>query len=147
MLTVRTIILWMHLAAIVTWLGGMVAVPFIAAPVLRSSAGLEAIQILVRRFQRLSRELVFVILLTGIFNLIFVGALSRYDFSAGYLGVVGAKVGLFLIILGNQLWYSYRLVPKWVESGEGARAATISAVANVVLAAIVLYLGLSLRTV
>lgn len=147
MLTARTIILWMHLAAIVVWLGGMVAIPFIVAPVIRRTAGLDAMQILTRRFQRLSRELVLAILLTGIFNLIFVGALTRFNFSTEYLAVVGVKFTILMLMLANQLWYSYRLVPRWADGRDGHRTATLSAVANVVLGAIVLFLGLNLRTV
>lgn len=147
MLTARTIFLWIHLSAIVVWLGGMVAIPFIAAPVVRRTAGLDAIQMLTRRFQRLSRELVLAILLTGIFNLIFVGVHTRFSFSVEYLAVVGVKFFILLLMLGNQLWYSYKLVPRWIEGRDGRRAATLSAIANVVLGAIVLYLGLNLRTV
>lgn len=145
MLTARTIVLWIHLSAVVVWLGGMVAIPFIAAPVVHRSAGPAAVEMLVRRFQRLSRELVLLIVLTGIFNLIFVGALTRFSFTAEYLGLVAVKFTLLLLMLGNQIWYSYRLVPAWVRGSEGSRTASLSAFTNVVLGAIVLFLGLNLR--
>ncbi len=134
----------MHLAAIIVWIGGMVTVPFVATPVVRRAAGHDAVAALVRRFQRLSRELILVVLLTGIFNLIIVGAMSRFQFSADYLTLVGVKLSLFVAIIANQMWYSYRLVP---EATESSRAATWSAVANGLMAAVVIYLGLSLRGV
>lgn len=140
-LTVRTFILWLHLAAIIVWIGGMVTIPFVAAPVLRRAGGPDAVATLVKRFQRLSRELILVVLLTGIFNLIIVGAMSRFQFSPQYLTLVGAKITVFIALIANQLWYSYRLVPR---SPESSRAATWSAVANAVFAAVVVYLGLSL---
>lgn len=144
MLTARTFILWIHLGAIVVWIGGMVTIPFVAAPILRREGGHDAVVALVRRFQRLSRELILVVLLTGIFNLIFVGMLSRFQFSAEYLILVAAKFALFVALVANQVWYSYRLVPQALES---SRAATWSAVVNALFAAIVIFLGLSLRGV
>lgn len=143
MLTVRTFILWIHLAAIVVWVGGMVTVPFVAAPVVRRHAGPEAVTVLVRRFQRLSRELILLVLLTGIFNLILVGMWARFQFSTPYLTLVGAKLLLFFVMIANQFWYSYRLAPPL----EASRKATWSAIANVIFAAAVIYLGLSLRAV
>lgn len=145
MLTARVIVLWIHLAAVVVWLGGLIAVPFIAGPVVRRTAGLAAMEVLVRRFQRLSRELVFVIVLTGIFNLIFVGVLTRFAYAPEYLMLVAVKFALLLIMFGNQLWYSYRLFPEWVAKESGARPTSLSAITNVVLGGIALFLGLSLR--
>ena len=141
MLTFRGVVLWIHLAGIVAWVGGLLAVPFVAAPVLRRmDHGREAVNVLVRRFQRLSRELVFVILLSGIFNVINAGALTGFAYTNRYLLLVGVKLGLFLVMAANQAWYSLALVP-----ADRTAAAWWSAVSNVALAAIVLYLGLSLR--
>lgn len=139
----RAFFLWLHLAAVIVWVGGMIAVPFIAAPVLRREASdraEEVVRAVVLRFQRLSRELILVILLTGIFNLISVGVLIDFSYSAAFVRTVAAKTVLFLVMAGNQAWYSYSLVP------EGRlRKAAWSCVVNVALAAVVLYLGLSLR--
>lgn len=143
-LTARTFFLWVHLVAIIVWIGGMFAVSFVAAPVLRREAGKGAVATLVHRFQRLSRELILVILLTGIFNLIIVGLMTGFRFSAEYLSIVGVKITLFIAIIANQLWYSYRLVP---QAEASSRAAGWSALANALLAAVVVYLGLSLRSV
>lgn len=126
------------------WIGGMVIIPFLATPLVRRTAGSEAVAALVRSFQRLSRELILVVLLTGIFNLLIIGAMSNFQFSADYLALIGAKLSLFLVIVANQLWYSYRLVPRVLES---SRMATWSAVANVFFGGLVIYLGLSLRGV
>lgn len=119
-------------------------IPFVAAPILRREAGHGAVVALVRRFQRLSRELILVVLLTGIFNLIFVGMLSSFQFSAEYLTLVAVKFALFIALIANQMWYTYRLVPQALES---SRPVTWSAVVNVLFAAIVIFLGLSLRGV
>jgi uncharacterized membrane protein len=137
----------MHLAAVVVWAGGMVAVPFVAAPVIRRAAGGLAVEALIRRFQRLSWELILIILLTGIFNLILVGALTRFNLSPVYLSLVGLKAVLFFVMVCNQMWYSYKLVPVFAKSGETTRNATWSAVVSVLIAAAILFIGLNLRTV
>ena len=148
MFTFRAVVLWIHLAAIIVWVGGMIVVPFVAMPAVRRFAGehlaperaAALIETLVRRFQRFSRELFFTILLTGIFNLINAGWLTNFSYPSAYLQLVGAKFILFLTMGVNQAWYSLKLVPQ----GK-ARTALWSALANALLAAVVLYLGLKLR--
>lgn len=142
MITFRSVVLWLHLAGIVVWVGGMIVIPFVAAPVLRRMVpdrSSELVDVLVRRFQRLSRELVFLILLTGIFNVINAGMGTGFAYSARYLQIVGSKLLLFLVMVANQAWYSLVLLPN-----ESRRAAWVAA-ANAALAGIVLYLGLTLR--
>ncbi len=148
MFTFRAVVLWIHLAAIIVWVGGMIVVPFVAAPAVRRFAGEQfapdraaaLVETLVRRFQRLSRELFFAILLTGIFNLINAGWLTNFSYPAAWLQLVGAKFVLFLAMGVNQAWYSLALVPQGKT-----RIALWSALVNAALAATVLYLGLKLR--
>ena len=139
----RAIVLWIHLAAIIVWIGGMVIVPFVVVPVVRRRAGEQGdawLEAIVRRFQRLSFELAFVILLSGLFNLINVGWLTGFQYPAHYLGVVGGKFSLLLAMGVNQAWYSLYLVPRRMD-----RWAPWSAIAQVLLAAVALYLGITLR--
>ncbi len=148
MFTFRAVVLWIHLAAIIVWVGGMIVVPFVAMPAVRRFAGehlaperaAALIETLARRFQRFSRELFFTILLTGIFNLINAGWLTNFSYPTMYLQLVGAKFILFLTMGVNQAWYSLKLVPQGKT-----RTALWSALANAALAAVVLYLGLKLR--
>lgn len=143
MITFRTVVLWIHLASIVTWVGGMIAIPFVVSPVVHRilpERGAELTEMLVGRFQRLSRELIFLILLSGIFNVINAGALVGWAYSTRYLQLVGVKVVLFFVMVANQAWYSVVLVPR-----RDARRAGWSAAANVILAGAVLYVGLTLR--
>lgn len=148
MFTFRAVVLWIHLAAIIVWVGGMIVVPFVATPAVRRFAGehlapgraAALVEALVRRFQRFSRELFFTILLTGIFNLINAGWLTNFSYPPVYLQLVGAKFILFLTMGVNQAWYSLKLVPQGKT-----RTAFWSALGNALLAAVVLYLGLRLR--
>lgn len=142
-MTFRSVVLWIHLAAIIVWVGGMIAIPFVVAPAVRRilpERGEEVIEQLVRRFQRLSRELVFIVLLTGIFNVMNAGAAAGFSYSDRFLQIVGGKIVLFIAMVANQAWYSLVLIPKRKTPTAAWAAAT-----NVVLAAVVLYLGLTLR--
>ena len=148
MFTFRAVVLWIHLAVIIVWVGGMIVVPFVAMPAVRRfgaehlapGRATALIETLVRRFQRFSRELFFTILLTGIFNLINAGWLTNFSYPSAYLQLVGAKFVLVLTMGINQAWYSLKLVPQGKT-----RTALWSALANALLAAVVLYLGLKLR--
>lgn len=148
MFTFRAVVLWIHLAAIIIWVGGMIVVPFVATPAVRRfgaehlapERAAALIETLVRRFQRFSRELFFTILLTGIFNLINAGWLTNFSYPSAWLQLVGAKFVLFVAMGVNQAWYSLALVPQGKT-----RTALWSALVNAVLAAVVLYLGLRLR--
>ena len=78
MISFTTFSLWLHLIAIVLWVGGLFAIAFGFIPVLRkgtdsASAAARLTATALGRFQRISRELVFLILLTGIFNVINAG--------------------------------------------------------------------------
>lgn len=143
MFTFRSIVLWIHVAGIIVWVGGMIAIPFVVVPAVRRTVpdrADELIEALVRRFQRLSRELVFLILLTGIFNILNSGAAVGFNYTGRFIQMVGAKLVLFIVMGANQLWYSLVLVPR-----RKTRHAAWSAAGNVLLAAVVLFLGLTLR--
>ena len=92
----------------------------VAGPVLvgkRSMEGGGAYQLrILHRFQRLSRELMFVILFTGIANLINRGILLSFEFSSTYLTVVGTKFTILMVIAGLQVYYSMKLVPRLVDA-------------------------------
>ena len=113
----------------------MVVIPFV---VLRGVHADLAVAI-TRRFQRLSRELLLVIVLTGIFNLINVGFPTGFEFPRTYWLIVAGKVTLLAVMAANQAWYSLSLVPR------AHRNANLAALVNVGLAAVVIFLGLRLR--
>lgn len=136
--------LWLHLSAIIVWVGGLIAIPFVTVPAVRrvlpSGEAAELIQRIVRRFLRVSRELILIVFLSGIFNVLHLGYVSQFAYTERFLWIVGAKFVLFAAMAANQLWYSMRLVP----TGQTDRASW-SAIGGVVLAAVVIYLALILR--
>ena len=160
MLTFKTFSLWLHIAAIVVWVGGLVAVSFVFVPVLRR--GIDSpqevarlVSMVVQRFQRISRELIFVILLTGVFNLVHAGIARGFDFSAAYIKMLIVKVSLFVVIVAVQAWQSFRLVPAFASITSATpgnatarrlqRRAIMTSILNAVLALSVILLGLELR--
>jgi uncharacterized membrane protein len=143
-LSFGTFVLWLHLLALSIWIGGMVIVPFIVVPAARLRLGdgaHELVEAITRRFQRLSRELILAIFLTGIFNVVNLGVMTHFAFGSDFIRLLGIKVVLFGMMAVNQVWFTFVLIP----SPEKKRLATWSAVVNVLLAALVIYLGLRLR--
>jgi len=164
-LTFKTFSLWLHISAIVVWVGGLSAISFVFVPVLRS--GIESphhaarlVATVLHRFQRVSREIIFLVFLTGVFNLINAGVARSFDFTPTYLKLVGVKVVLFVVIIVIQAWHSFRVAPALVsmtssmEQAIGPLSADVRrlqhramwmSILSTVLAVSVILLGLQLR--
>lgn len=116
MLSFATLVLWLHVAAIVFWAGGLLVVSLVFLPVLRG--GLESPHDAARlfaaasgRFLRISREIIVLVLLTGIFNVINAGVARGFAFSPAYIAILLFKIGAFVTIAGVQVWQAVRLAP------------------------------------
>lgn len=158
-----TLVIWLHLAAIIAWVGGLLAVYWVCVPVLMREARPQSARLVARvvhRFQRISWELVAVIVVTGIFNVLRVGVARGFGFDAAYVGMLVGKLCLLVAIVALQAWQSFRLVPAFVAVASNAspisgseppeftrfrRRAFASSLLAVVLAAIAVFLGLLLR--
>ena len=158
MLPFSAFVLWLHLAAMAVWVGGLFAISFVAIPVLRQAVDSPALAArlaarTVRRFHRLSVEVVVLIVLTGIFNVMNAGIPRGFQFGAAYLQLLLLKLGLFLAIVGLQAWQAFRLAPAMAASPDPApevlrslhRRLFWTSMLNGVLALIVVLLGLKLR--
>lgn len=152
---------WLHILAVVVWIGGIVYTAYVAGPLLRSPdySSPALLERLVHRFQRLSRELLYVILVTGVFNMIFRGTLIEFRFSSKFLTFVGVKFTLLLVIAALQVYYSLKLIPQIADAANSPseqapdasrklnRKAHVVSALMVALAVVIVYLGLSLRYV
>ena len=163
MVPVSTLVLWLHVTAIVVWMGGLVTVSFVLASATARGDSPHAVArfaaTVAARFQRVSRELVFLILLTGIINLIYVGVARGFSFGSTYVLTLVFKVSLFVAMITIQVWQSFRLAPRIVamasemesadqlpvETSRVRRQAMVISTVNFVLAAAAVYLGLGLR--
>ncbi len=114
--TFRSLFLWIHVVTVVCWIGGIIYASFVAGPVLSGKSAMEGGGLyherIVHRFYRLSRELLFVILLTGVFNLVNRGILVQFNFSSTYLVVIGIKFTILMSIAGLQIYYSLNVIPQ-----------------------------------
>lgn len=160
-----TFILWLHVTAVVFWAGGLAVVTLVVLPVVRN--GLESpeeaarvVSASLRRFQRISREIILLILVTGIFNLINAGVARGFDFSRTYLGVLLVKVSLFVVMIVIQAWQT-SLIGRTTDAfatapGPGGRREfdpanhlyrriMLAGVLDALLAMTVILLGLKLR--
>ena len=113
----------------------------------------------VKRFQTISWEAVGIIFLTGIFNLTNAGLVREFNFSAAYLYVVVTKLFLLVVIVANQSFQNYSILPKLIsasltDDNLPARSDSfdrlhkktmILSILNLVLAGLVIYLGLGLK--
>ena len=159
MVTFSTFVLWLHLSAIAVWVGGLFTVSFVSVPVLRAgvdsptdAARLAAMML--RRFQRISREIILLILLTGMFNVINAGMARGFNFSDSYILTLLVKLSLFVTIVAVQAWQSLRLAPALGTvanhpTGEDTarlhRRLMLTSLINLVLGVAAILLGLSLR--
>jgi putative copper export protein len=140
------------------WVGGLFAIPLVAVPVLRQSldSPAEAARLAartIRRFHRVSVEVIVLVVITGIFNVMNAGMPRGFQFGAAYLHVLFAKLGLFLLMVGIQSWQAWRLAPALQASPDPAsgdlrtlyRQLLWTSILNVGLAVVVVRLGLELR--
>lgn len=165
LLTFTTFSLWLHIGAIVVWVGGLFAVSFVFVPVLwrgvdSPQEAARLVAAVMGRFQRISREIIFLILVTGIFNFMNAGIARGFQFGGIYLSMLAIKVILFVAIIAVQAWQSFRLVPRMVAVTTGMeqasatrpgavkrleRLALITSLVNSVMGISVILLGLMLR--
>ena len=162
-MTFRTFVLWVHLSTIVVWLGGLFTVVFVLVPVLarkttspKEVAGL--VEGVLKRFQRISREIIFLVFLSGVFNIILAGMARGFSFGSTYMQILTIKLLLFIVIIVVQAWQSSRLAPSFVAMAAEAdvdsmgpaskrlqRRLYLTALLNLVLGVTVILLGLKLR--
>ena len=162
-MTFSTFVLWVHISTIVIWLGGLFTVIFVLVPVLarkitspKEVAGL--VEAVLKRFQRISREIIFLVFLSGAFNIILAGMARNFAFGSTYMRILTVKLLLFVVIVIVQAWQSSRLAPSFVASvaetetdtmGPAARKLQrqlyLTALLNLALGVTVILLGLKLR--
>jgi len=96
------LIMWLHLVAAITWIGGMLFLWLVLRPVLSSpSAGSEGLATLRRveeRFKPVRWASLLTLLATGVYNLIHEGGSARLESSWG--GVLMIKLLFVAIVMG-----------------------------------------------
>lgn len=145
--TLRILSLWLHLLAVVVWVGGAVGWMMILVTVERSIAESPWMENFGRRVLTLGWEALGVIVITGLFNLL-PRVQSGAFFEPAYRTPLLIKLGLVGAMIGIQLWQHARIVPHLGETGSWGQTRTYSVIATVLfglLAAGVIWIGISLR--
>jgi len=94
---------WLHLAAMVAWLGGLIPLAIALRTAQRDAAGAFPLATLIPRFSRLAASCIVILALTGVYNYLI--HISRLDLLAAttYGRALMVKLGLFgvLLLLGG----------------------------------------------
>ena len=155
-MTFSTFVLWLHLAGIAIWAGGLFVIPFVVVPGLLGEADPQSHRAqlattLIRRFQSLSWRLVLYIVLTGIFNLMASGVSRGFAFPDAYLHTLFGKVGLFATVVAIQAWQSYHLAPALMTDAASSAARLhyrrflLTSILNWILVTVTMLLALVLK--
>lgn len=159
MIVFSAFVLWLHILGAIVWVGGTFFLALVLHPVAEPEASARRIRLAdhaAARFQAVSWHAVALLLLTGLFNLINAGIGFGFRFSSLYLEVLLAKLALVAAIVGIQAWQSLVLLPK-LRPAPHERAPEVhaplrkrargAAILFLILAAVVVLLGVSLRYV
>jgi putative copper export protein len=151
MFTFRALVLFLHLAAVVVWIGGM-AWMTLALQSTKHEAPHEnrLLADLYRRYRAISWEAVGLLILTGLFNLINAGYGIGFGFSPAFLSTLAIKMALFAVLLGLHAWHSLVLLPRLLSRRPEQPAPPLGpalyvSLLNLALAFTVIFLGLGLR--
>ena len=116
MFSFTVFVLWIHLLGIIVLSCSLLMQSVLLMPILYRSG--EAPAATIRRYQfyagklnAFSRESIWVILITGIFNFINAGYATQFNFSHRYLLLFMTKMSLFFFIIILQGLFIYKWIP------------------------------------
>jgi uncharacterized membrane protein len=107
------LVMWVHLIAVVTWIGGLLFVPLVLKPALRGlTPESQQAQVLRRvglRFRTIAWVSLITLILTGAFNMLYEGGSARLESTWG--AVLMLKLLLVAIAVGLTLVHDFILDP------------------------------------
>jgi uncharacterized membrane protein len=134
-------VLWVHLLAVATWLGGAAVTLAAILPIEGDSRRAAA-----RRAHFVTSRAMEIVVLTGLLNVVIKGHESAYALSTGFFAMLSIKMALLLVMAGLQVWMGIA----WrrnVESRPPVRTARIGLAAQCGLGALAVLIGIGLRVV
>jgi putative copper resistance protein D len=111
-----TVVLWIHILAAISWVGGMIFVAFILGPHVRRTVPPEERTALMaavgQRFSFLGWSAIFTLICTGVYNAArFLGSWDAlWGTTFGHLLLV--KIGLFLVMIGLSIAHDFFVGPR-----------------------------------
>jgi uncharacterized membrane protein len=106
--------MWIHLLAVVTWIGGQIFLVLIARPVLEqgaspTTAAPDSLRRIGRRFRTVTWVSVITLVMTGAFNILNEGGSARIESAWG--GILMLKLLLVALVVGLTLVHDFILDP------------------------------------
>ena len=157
--------LWLHLLAVILWMGGTLFMILVLLPVTRKTMtpqeSIRFHQGVGKRFQVVTWTAVGILIVTGILNILNRGMITGFEYimdpSSLFMKTLTIKLIFFLILIGSIALHSFVLIPRMVSLAEkGApqeelsrwrkRSAMVSAI-GLLLGLFILFLGLLLTNV
>lgn len=147
------ILAWLHLISAFTLVGGSIFVGFVLAPAAKAQSGnwIVTLAATEKRYRKLARRMVEVVILTGVANLLLHRLAFHMPWTGHYLGTIALKLALVLTMVflyARRVKILTALADKGtlgeVENNELKRADQLIGW-QMVLGAVVILLGLSLR--
>lgn len=143
MISGSTWIVWLHLLAAAMWLGGTIVILGAILPVSRDEAGREA----AKRALFLTSRAMEAAIVTGVLNVLLRVMASGGVFSRGFVAMLSVKVGLVVVMAALQMWVGIAWKRPVADVATAARRARVSLTVLLVVGAVVLLLGLGVRSV
>ncbi len=144
MINVATWVVWLHLLAVATWLGGGAVQRVAILPVVQG--GTQALAV-ARRAHFLTSRAMEVVIITGILNVLIRAMASGMAFSRGFVAMLSLKLVLVFAMAGLQVWIGIM----WKRGDHSAELAAqrsrVALTAQLVLGAAAVLLGLGVRSV
>jgi putative copper resistance protein D len=120
-----TIVLWIHILAAISWVGGMIFVAFIVGPYVRSAfPPAERIPLMAavgKRFSYLGWSAIFTLVCTGIYNA--VRFLRSWDalLNTNFGHILLVKMALVAVMIGLSIAHDFFLGPRQRDLGRQLR--------------------------
>lgn len=116
----RQLGVWLHLLAVVVWLGGLLFQSHVLFPQLRKSGGGPLAAAVIRRFRPVAWSALVLLVLTGLYNLTRLPSLERL-LQSGVFGLLALKIILVLAAIPLAAHRDFKLgsrLARALESGE-----------------------------
>lgn len=144
MISIATWIVWLHLLAIATWLGGGAVLRLAILPAVGEGGEMAGAA---RRAHFLTSRAMEAVIITGILNVLLRGMGSDWAFSQGFVAMLSIKVLLVIVMAGLQVWMGLAWKLAGGPVAVAVRRARAGLTLQLLLGAAAVLLGLGVRSV
>ena len=142
MISGSTWIVWLHLLAAAMWLGGVMVTLGAILPVSRDEAGRAAAKLALFLTSRAMEAAV----VTGVLNVV-LRVMASGASSRGFVAMLSVKVSLVVVMAALQVWVGIAWKRPGADVATAARRARVGLPILLVVGAVVVLLGLGVRSV